>query len=129
MRLYDLLQAYDFDEIMPVVVDMFPGTGKFRPQLKEAWDTLLSMTPVPSKKAITYKIMKGTRDDENYIGAEDRDFDAPWNVLIGKDLKRSRGVDLNDAEMIANALVNICLIGRYPKSFEKSFRILSTPDR
>lgn len=129
MRLYELLQAYDFDEIMPVIVDMFPGTGKFRPQLKEGWDILLSMTPVPSKKAITYKIMKGLREDENYMGAEDRDFDAPWNVLIGKDLVRTRGVDLNDAEMIANCFVNICLLGRHPAKFEKAYKILSTPDR
>lgn len=128
MRLYELLQAYDFDEVMPVIVDMFPGTGKFRPQLKEAWSLLWDMKPVPSKQTITYKIMKGSRENENYIGAEDRDFDAPWNVIIGKDLKRSRGVDLNDAEMLANCLVNICLIGRHPKSFEKSYRILAKPD-
>ena len=50
MRLYELLQAYDFDEIMPVIVDMFPGTGMYRGQLREAWDTLRGMRPVPSKK-------------------------------------------------------------------------------
>ena len=50
MRLYDLLQAYEFDEIMPVVVDMFPGTGKFREQLKEAWNMLLDMQPGASTK-------------------------------------------------------------------------------
>ena len=113
MRLYDLLQAYEFDEIMPVVVDMFPGTGKFREQLKEAWNMLLDMKPVASKKVIKYKLMQGDRADEQYIGAEDRDL----------------GVDLNDAEMLANCLVNICLIGKHPHSFEKSYRILSTPDR
>lgn len=77
MRLYDLLQAYEFDEIMPVIVDMFPGTGKFREQLREAWDLLLSMKPVPTKKGIKYKLMPGDRADEQYVGAEDRDFDAP----------------------------------------------------
>ena len=128
MRLYDLLQAYEFDEIMPVVVDMFPGTGKFREQLKEAWNMLLDMKPVASKKVIKYKLMQGDRADEQYIGAEDRDFDAPWEVIIGKNLSRDRGVDLNDAEMLANCLVNICLIGKHPHSFEKSYRILSTPD-
>lgn len=129
MRLYDLLQAYEFDEIMPVIVDMFPGTGKFREQLREAWDMLLGMKPVPTKKGIKYKLMPGDRADEQYVGAEDRDFDAPWEVILGKNLSRDRGVDLNDAEMLANCLVNICLIGKHPKSFEKSYRILSTPDR
>ena len=129
MRLYDLLQAYEFDEIMPVVVDMFPCTGKFRPQLRKAWDMLLEMTPVPSKKGIKYKLMKGSSENEQYVGAEDRDFDASWDVIIGKNLSRDRGVDLNDAEMLANCLVNICLIGKHPKSFEKAYQILSSPDR
>lgn len=129
MRLYELLQAYEFDEIMPVIVDMFPGTGKFRPQLRQAWDLLQDMEPVSTDKAITYKVMKGSRENENYIGAEDRDFDAPWNVILGKNLKRERGASLNDAEMIANCLVNICLIGRHPKVFDKAYKILSTPDR
>ncbi len=29
MKLKDLLQAYDFDELMPIIADMFPGTGKY----------------------------------------------------------------------------------------------------
>lgn len=129
MRLYELLQAYDFDEIMPVIVDMFPGTGKYRGQLREAWDTLLGMRPVPSKKEIKYKFIKGANDDEQYVGADDRDFDTTWEVIIGKNVSREKGVDLNDAEMLANCLVNICLIGKHPRRFENSYRILSTPDR
>lgn len=129
MRLYELLQAYDFDEIMPVIVDMFPGTGKYRGQLREAWDTLLGMRPVPSKKEIKYKFIKGANDYEQYVGADDRDFDTTWEVIIGKNVSREKGVDLNDAEMLANCLVNICLIGKHPRSFENSYMILSTPDR
>lgn len=129
MRLYELLQAYDFDEIMPIIVDMFPGTGKYRGQLREAWDTLLGMRPVPSKKEIKYKFIKGDNDDEQYVGADDRDFDTTWEVIIGKNVSREKGVDLNDAEMLANCLVNICLIGKHSRSFENSYRILSTPDR
>lgn len=129
MRLYELLQAYDFDEIMPVVVDMFPGTGKFKPQLQQAWDMLLGMKPVLSKKTIAYKIMEGSRSNEHYVGAEDSAFNDPWEVVIGKNLKRERGVDLNDAELVANCLVNICLIGRHPSLFDKAYKILCTPDR
>lgn len=114
---------------MPVIVDMFPGTGKYRGQLREAWDTLLGMRPVPSKKEIKYKFIKGANDDEQYVGADDRDFDTTWEVIIGKNVSREKGIDLNDAEMLANCLVNICLIGKHPRSFENSYRILSTPDR
>lgn len=129
MRLYELMQAYEFDEIMPIVVEMFPGTGKYSPQLRQAWELLLGMNPVSSKKVITYKLMKGQNEHENYVGAEDRDFDAQWNVILGKDLKRERGVDLNDAELIANCLVNICLIGQRPRSFDEAYKILTAPER
>lgn len=129
MRLYELLQAYEFDEIMPLVNEMFPGTAKFKPQLREAWDLLLGMKPVPSKKVIRYKILDGSRANEHYIGAEDQSFMAPWNVIIGKDVSRDKGANINDGEMIANCLVNICLLGEHPKSFDKAYKILSTPDR
>lgn len=129
MRLHDLMQAYEFDEIMPVIVDMFPGTGKFSKQLQLAWDLLLDMRPVTSKKVIRYKIIDGSKADEKYIGADDNDFMAPWQNIIGKDVARERGVDLNDAELLANCLVNICLLGRHPKAFDEAYRILSTPDR
>lgn len=129
MRLYELLQAYDFDEIMPAIVDMFPGTGKFRNQLRLAWDMLLDMKPVSTKKEIRYKFIKGSNDNEQYIGAEDSNFDAPWNAIIGKNLTREKGVDLNNIDMLANCLVNICLIGKHPKAFDEAYKILSTPDR
>ena len=35
MKLQQLLQTYDFDDLMPVVADMFPGTGKYRTPLEE----------------------------------------------------------------------------------------------
>lgn len=129
MTVYDLIQAYEFNEVMPAVVEMFPGTGKFRPQLQQAWDMMLGMRPVRSNKVITYKIMQGSRPDESYIGAEDKDFDAPWNVLLGKELKREKGVDLNNLEMLTNAFINICLTGRHPKEFDAAYKIISTPDR
>ena len=34
MKLQQLLQRYQFDDLMPVVADMFPGTGKFRAALE-----------------------------------------------------------------------------------------------
>lgn len=124
-----MMQAYEFDEVMPAIVEMFPGTGKFKPQLRQAWDILLSMKPAPSKKSIRYKIMPGSRADESYMGAEDHDFDAPWETILGKNVVREKGVALNDTELMANCLVNICLVGRHPKVFDAAYKILSTPDR
>ena len=129
MRLYELLQAYEFDEIMPVIVEMFPGTGKYREPLKEAYNTLLEMRPVPSKKDIRYKILPGSNGDEQYMGAEDRDFDTTWEVCLGKNLARDKGVDLSDVEMLADSLVNICFIARHPRSFDKAYAELTKPER
>jgi len=120
MRLYELLQAYDFNEIMPAINEMFPGTSKFRDQLKLAYDTMLAMRPVPSKKSIRYKIIKVPGSDEQYMGAEDSCFRTTWEVIIGKDVSREKGVDLSDLELVANCLVNACLQGNYPRSFEKA---------
>ncbi|MBP7856673.1 MAG: hypothetical protein KAZ98_02205 [Prevotella sp.] len=121
MRLYELIQAYDFDEIMPVIADMYPGTAKYRDPLKQAYDILRSMKPVPSKRGIRYKIMPGSKGDEHYVGAEDRDFDANWEVCLGKDVSRDKGVDLNDAELVANCLVNICFLAKHPKAFDEAY--------
>ncbi len=129
MRLYELLQAYEFDEIMPVIIDMFPGTGKYKDQLQQAYDTLLAMRPQPSKRGIRYKIMQMSGTGESYLGAEDRDFDTNWEVCIGKDVSREKGVDLTDAELVANCLVNICFIGHHPHSFDKAYAILTKPER
>ena len=74
MKLYDLLGAYDFDEIMPVIVDMFPGTGKFRHQLKNAYRLLMGMRPVPSKKSIRFRVIHIPDSNESYMGAVDADF-------------------------------------------------------
>lgn len=129
MRLYELLQAYDFDELMPIINDMFPGTAKYRPQLKEGFDILLSMKPVPSQKPIRYRIFSVPGSDEKYVGADDSCFRVTWDVALGKDVGREKGVSLSDDEMVANCLVNICLQGRYPKEFEKAHAVLVRGDR
>lgn len=123
MKLHQLIQAYEFDEIMPVINDMFPGTAKFRDPLKEAYDIMTSMRPVSSSKSIRYKIIKG-KGEEQYMGADDSNFNGPWDVTLGKDVSREKGVDLNDIEILANCLVNMCFIGRYPQEFEKAHQIL-----
>ena len=109
MKLHQLIQAYEFDEIMPVINEMFPGTAKYRDQLSEAYNIMTSMRPVSSSKSIRYKIIKG-KGEEQYMGADDSNFNGPWEVTLGKDVSREKGVDLNDIEILANCLVNMCFI-------------------
>lgn len=129
MKLYDLIQAYDFDEIMPEILNMFPGTAKYREPLKKAYDILTQLRPVPSKKSIRYKLIQTGKLNESYMGAEDSDFKCTWEMCLGKDVSRERGVDLNDAEVLANCLVNICFTGIHPKSFDSAYAELTRPER
>ena len=116
MKLYQLIQAYSFDELMPVINDMFPGTSKFRPQLENAYNIMLD---------IKYEMMKATDGSGNqYMGAKDNNFQSTWEVCLGKTLSRAQGVDLSDEELLANIIVNMCLQGKYPAVFEKDHRIL-----
>lgn len=129
MRLYELLQAYEFDEIMPVILEMFPGTSKYQEPLRKAYDILQDMNPVSSKQEIRYKILPSPNGKEQYMGAEDRDFDTTWEVCLGKNLTREKGVDLSDVEMVANTLVNICFIARHPRSFDAAYAELTKQER
>ena len=42
---------------------------------------------------------------------------------------RERGIDLSDAEILANSLVNICLIGTHPRKFDAAYAELTRPER
>ena len=123
MKLYQLLQAYEFDELMPVINEMFPGTAKYREPLKTAYEMMLNMKPVASSKSIRYKIIKG-KGEEQYMGAEDTNFKGNWEVLLGKEVSRERGVDLTDVEILANCVVNMCFIGNCPRGFEEARKAL-----
>lgn len=124
MKLQQLLQRYPFDDLMPVVADMFPGTGKYRTALQLGYDILMTMKPVTSKKNIRYRIMPDPNSDASFMGAEDAAFDTTWEVCLGKEVVKEKGVDLTDIELAANCLVNICLIGRHPKAFDEAYRML-----
>lgn len=121
-----MLQAYPFDELMPVINEMFPGTKKYKEELRLGYDLMMAMKPVPSKKSIRYEVMPVPGSDMSYIGALDSCFTTTWEVCLGKEVSRGKGVTLDDAEIISNCFVNMCLQGRYPKEFEAAHRKLMT---
>ena len=118
MRLRNLLEDYDFNELMPVIADMFPGTGKYREPLRQAYDMLLKTRTTSSNKVIRYKILRDEKGGHSYMGAEDKDFKSTWDVCLGKEVVREKGVDLSNIELAANSLINLCLISHYPPAFE-----------
>jgi hypothetical protein len=124
MKLKEFYQLYDFDEIMPIIVDMFPGTNKFKKPLQKAYELIMNITPTESKQTIKYKILHDDNSGESYMGAEDSNFATTWDVCLGKNVVREKDVYLTDIEIAANSLINLCFISNYPKEFEESHQQL-----
>ena len=121
MKLKELFQAYEFDEIYPQIGLMFPKGRHLREEYRNAYNLLLDIKPVMSKKQIRYELMEDPDSNEMFFGADDHDFNGPWDVLLGKELKKGPKVDLTSEELVANCLLNVVLIGRHPRAFDKDF--------
>ena len=121
MKLKELFQAYEFDEIYPQIGLMFPKGRHLREEFRNAYNLLLDIKPVMSKKQIRYELMEDPDSNEMFFGADDHDFNGPWDVLLGKELKKGPKVDLTSEELVANCLLNVVLIGRHPRAFYKDF--------
>lgn len=121
MKLKELFQAYEFDEIYPQIGLMFPKGRHLREEFRNAYNLLLDIKPVMSKKQIRYELMEDPDSNEMFFGADDHDFNGPWDVLLGKEIKKGPKVDLTSEELVANCLLNVVLIGRHPRAFDKDF--------
>lgn len=119
MKLYQLLQAFEFDELFPEVTRMFPNAKLHSDVFEQAFNLLCNMKPAMSKKNIRYQIMGNGKD--MFFGADDACFRTSWEACLGKDIKKESGVDLNDTEIAANCLLNVLLEGNHPESFDKEF--------
>ncbi len=124
MKLYQLLQAFDFEELFPTVNEMFPNAHLHRDVFKKAFDMLCRIQPVMSKKTIRYELMEDPNSNDMIVGADDNSFNTTWDACLGKELKKGKGADLNDIELAANCLLNILFIGRHPQSFDKDYKKL-----
>ena len=110
MKLKELFQAYEFEEIYPLIGLMFPKGRHLRVQFH--------------KKQIRYQLMEDPDTNEMFFGADDHDFNGPWEVLLGKEVKKEPKVDLTNEELVANCLLNTVLIGRCPRAFEKDYQAI-----
>lgn len=121
MKVKQYFQAYDFDEIYPEIGLMFPNGRHQRKQFQHAYDMLLEIEPVNSKKQIRYQMMKDPDTKEVFFGADDSGFKGPWKVLLGKEVKIEPSVKLTQNEIVANLLLNVVLQGRHPKAFDADY--------
>lgn len=117
MQLFDIIKNNDFNTVYNELVEIFPEISRKHPELKDVYDFLLSQKPVSSKKVITYKFIEDDDTDNYFIGAEDKCFEANWNVVLGKEVIREEGVEISDLEIAVNALLCIVLLGFAPRRF------------
>ncbi len=125
MKMKLLLESFEFDDIFPSVAMMYPNARRHKREFKEAFDILLSMRPTPSNKNIRYTLLHDSYSDNSYVGANDQSFRTSWDVLLGKEVKRDKGIDLTDEEICANCLINTIFLGKHPKAFEESYIALT----
>lgn len=124
MKLKEYFQAYEFEEIFPYIGLMYPKARNQRKAFQHAYDLLLDIKPVATKKYIHYQLMEDPDTNEMFFGADDSNFNGPWDVLLGKDVRIDPKVDLLKEEIVANCLLNTILIGRPPKQFESDYNFI-----
>ncbi|MDD5861529.1 MAG: hypothetical protein PUD15_03080 [Prevotella sp.] len=124
MKFYQLLQAYDFEEIFPEVNNMFPNAHLHEDVFRKAFEILQGLKPTLSKKDIRFQFIDNPSTDETFVGVPDTCFQTSWDVILGKELRKEKGVDLNDTQIVANCFLNTVLQSKHPQSFEKFYRKL-----
>lgn len=124
MKLYQLLQAFDFGELFPEICKMYPNAKLHADTFEHAFNLLCNMRPVNGKKTIRYQVMNDPDSGEIFYGADDSNFATTWEACLGKEVKRESGVDLNDTEMVANCLLNLLFIAKHPQAFDIEYRKL-----
>ncbi len=124
MKLYQLFQSFEFEELFPAVNEMFPNAHLHRDVFEKAFNILCSIQPVPSKKTIRYELKEGSGSKDMIVGADDSSFNTTWDACLGKEVRKGKGADLNDEELAANCLLNVLFIGKHPLSFDKDYKKL-----
>lgn len=117
MTLKQILDKYTFGEIFAELSDMMPMLNRKRPEIQEAYDFLMSQNPVASKKRIVYQLIDAQDSDDCFVGAEDRCFEAQWNVILGKEVVIDDDAEISSFEIACNAFFCILLIGFTPRRF------------
>lgn len=118
MILQEIFRKYSFDTVFGDLVEMIPDLSRKRQAMLEAYDFVLSVPPVASKKRITYELIDSEDYADTLVGAEDRHFQANWNVVVGKEVVVDDEAEITPREIAANAFLCILLLGFQPRRFE-----------
>lgn len=117
MILKEIFDKFSFDIIFAELAEMMPFLVKKRESIKEAYDFLIGVQPVASKKRIIYQLIESQESDDCFVGAEDRCFEAQWNVIMGKEVIVDDDIDISELEIATNSFFCILLLGYSPRRF------------
>jgi len=117
MILKDILSQFSFDIIFADLSEMMPVLNRKKTEIREAFDFLMAQQPVPSKKKITYQLIDAQDSDDCFVGAEDRCFEAQWNVILGKEVVVDDDIAISNKDIAVNCFFCILLIGFNPRRF------------
>ena len=90
MKLYQLLQSFEFEEIFPTVIEMFPNAQVHRDVFEKAFHMLCDIQPISSKKVIRFELMEDPNSSDMFVGANDSCFQSTWDVCLGKEIKKGK---------------------------------------
>lgn len=123
MKLYQLLQSFEFEEIFQQSMWCFQMHSCIVIFLKSIRYALQYPTH-HIQKVIKFELMEDPNSNDMFVGANDSCFQSTWDVCLGKEVKKGKGADLNDVELAANCLLNVLFIGRHPQGFDKDYKKL-----
>ena len=69
---------------------------------------------------IRYQLMQNPYGSGKFFGAPDACFKGSWELILGKNIIRSKEVDLSDEEIAANCLICMIFISTPPAEFKAS---------
>lgn len=91
---------------------------------KHAYEIMLNLQLIPSKKVIHYCLMDDPDSDDCFAGAPDSCFSTTWEVILAKELKMDEECELSELELTVNAFLCTIFIGRCPREFLPEKRML-----
>lgn len=91
MKLYQLLQSFEFEEIFPTVNVMFPNAQLHRDILKSI-RYALQYPAYHIQKVIKFELMEDPNSNDMFVGANDSCFQSTWDVCLGKEVKKAKAL-------------------------------------
>lgn len=124
MQLQEYFRRFSFEEVFAELQLMLENAEGNRTVFQHAYEMMLTMDTIPSKKVIHYQIIDDPESEEYYCGAPDSSFNTTWEVILAKEVIVDEECELSDLEIVSNAFICSIIIGRCPRAFLPEKRTL-----